>query len=420
MRRRYVAALSVFVPVVIAAAVHYVYPSTWEWLSGYMLIIALMFKHALLSFWAASKLKILTFLKGLTFLQGIYLLIKRWFLDNVFARWLKRNVTDHIRSGTKEFAHFYRRLDLRKKLRDFFLPTLIGIGAISLIYWAGYLDKILLFTEIKVLVISLSKTLLLIASKFVGFLLDSWITPILEVFALSWVFTWLERTLGPNNNIVRALNALGRGLNRMLFFWSDLNRRYLDPLLNRHISRKTREVNSALRRYVASKKTAYEYEQFDQLERTILDGHIDAYHRFPDMINIADKSHLYSRINAATQDGMEIVAYLSRNAQGQLIPEAVPDSYYHDAFVLEGFASSQKHGVRRHQKNDPDHTDFWILNTSAFALTIGTHSGIVPSMTLLPHSVSLIKTDKSIDYGAHDLYGEFDERREVFVGLLGE
>ena len=417
MRRRYVAALAVFVPVVIAAAVHYVYPSAWEWLSGYMVIVALMFKHALLAFWAASKLKILTFFKGLTLLQGIYLLIKRWFLDNVFARWLKRNVTDHIRSGTKEFAHFYRRLDLRKKLSGFFLPTLIGIGSISLLYWAGYLDKILLFTEVKVLVISLSKTLLLIASKFVGFLLDSWITPILEVFALSWVFTWLERTLGPDNIIVRALNALGRGLNRILFFWSDLNRRYLDPLLNHHVSRKSQEINSALQRYVTSKKIAYEYEQFDRLERTILDGHIDAYHRFPDTANLTEKSQLYARINAATRDGLEIVAYLSRNAQGALLPEAVPDSWYHDAFILEGFASSQKHGVREDQVEDPDHTDFWVLNTSAHALTIGSYSGIVPPVTLSPHSVTLIKTHQPIDYGAQDLYGEFDGQRETFVAI---
>jgi hypothetical protein len=420
MRRRYVAALAVFVPVVIAAGVRYVYPPAWEVLSGYMVIVALMFKHALLSFWAASKLKIIAFFKGLTLLQGAYLLVKRWFLDTVFARWLSRNIIEHLRSGIGEFVAFYRRLNLRKKVRDFFLPTLLGIGSIVALYYGGYLDKLLLFTELKVIVISLSKTALLVAGKIMGVLFDSWLTPILEVFALSWVLTWLEEHLGNEHPIVRAFNATGRALNRLMFALGDLNRRYLDPILNDHVSRKSQQANSALQRYITDKKIAYEYEQFEQLERKILKGHIDAYHRFEGMESITDKRALYTRINAATGDGLDIVAFLSRNDRGELLSENVEDSYYHDVFLLEGFASSQDHGVKNHQDTHPDHTDFWVLNTSAYPLTLASHNGMFAPTLIESHSLVLIKSKHKIDYDHADVYGIFNGRTEAVVSITME
>jgi hypothetical protein len=417
MRRRYVAALAVFVPVAVAAAVRYVYPAAWEVLGGYMVIVALMFKHALLSFWAASKLKIITFFKGLTLLQGAYLLIKRWFLDTVFARWLSRNVTAHIRSGIGEFIAFYRRIDLRKKVSDFFLPTLLGVGSIVALYYGGYLDKLLLFTELKVIVISLSKTALLIMSKIFGVVFNSWLTPILEVFVLSWVLTWLEEHLGSDHPVVRAFNAAGRALNRIVFALGDLNRRYLDPLLNDHVSHKSRQVNSALQRYVERKKITYEYELFERLERKILKGHIDAYHRFEDMETIRNKRALYRRINEATRDGLEIVAFLSRDKSGRVLPGDIDDDFYHDAFVLEGFASSHNHGVKNHQDTHPDHTDFWVLNTSAYPIDIADKNGVVPLTTIPAHALELIKTDTPIDYEAGDLVGSYGHTSAPFVAI---
>ncbi len=417
MRRRYIAALAVFVPVVVVGVLRYFYPLTWEGLSGYMVVVALMFKSALLSFWAASKLKILAFVKGLTFVQGFFLLIKRWFLDNVFARWLKRNVTDHIAEGFREVVAFYRTLNLRAKLRNILLPLLVGGGTVALLYQGGMLDKLLLFTEIKVIVISLSKTLLLVLSQIVGFMFNSWITPILEVFALSYLFTWLEEKLGADNPLIRVLNAIGRGLNRVLFFFAGLNRRYVDPILNDRVSDGSRRISSALQHYVRDKKIAYEYDQFDRFEKQILDGHIDAYHHFKGMENLTDKRELYTRINRRTDDNLEIVGFLSRNARGDLLPESVEDSFYHDVFFLEGYASSHRHGVHEEQADAPDQTDFWVLNTSAYPLTLRSHSGHVPATEIPAHSVQLIKTDHPQDYTSGDIYGEFRGRTETLVPI---
>ncbi len=417
MRRRYIAALAVFVPVVVVGVLRYFYPLTWEGLSGYMVVVALMFKSALLSFWAASKLKILAFVKGLTFVQGFFLLIKRWFLDNVFARWLKRNVTDHIAEGFREVVAFYRTLNLRAKLRNILLPLLIGGGTVALLYQGGMLDKLLLFTEIKVIVISLSKTLLLVLSQIVGFMFNSWITPILEVFALSYLFTWLEEKLGADNPLIRVLNAIGRGLNRVLFFFAGLNRRYVDPILNDRVSDGSRRISSALQHYVRDKKIAYEYDQFDRFEKQILDGHIDAYHHFKGMENLTDKRELYTRINHRTDDNLEIVGFISRNAQGDLLPETVKDSFYHDIFFLEGFASSHRHGVGHEEEKHPDHSDFWVLNTSKYPFVLRSHSGHVPATEIPPHSVQLIKTDHPQDYTSGDIYGEFRGRTETLIPI---
>jgi len=415
MRRRSIAALAVFVPVAIGVVVQRFYPQAWEWLGGYMVVVALMFKSALLSFWAATKLKFIAFLKGLTFLQGLYLLVKRWFLDNIFARWLARNVTEPLSAGFRELKHFYAHLNLRAKIRNILLPILLGGGSVAALYYTGYLDKLLLFTELKVVVISLSKTLLMVLGKVTGFLLDSWITPILEVFALSWFFSWLERTLGRENRLVRTLDAIGRGLNRIVFALAGWNRRYIDPLLNDRVHDHSRRFSDALRRYVRDKKIAYEYDQFDRFERQILGAHIDAYHHFRGMENITDKRELYARINQRTDDNLEIVGFLSRNARGELLPEKVPDSYYHDVFLLEGFASSHRHGVMTEQRDDPDASDFWVLNTSLYPLTLRSHSGHVPETPIAGQSLVLIKTDHPQDYAAGDIYGEYRGRTETVV-----
>jgi len=91
VRRRDLAGLLLLLPFLLAIGLYTLFPESWDLLLGYMLAASLAFKGAILSFYSASKLKLIAFFKGLTFLQGSLLLIKRWFLDNVFSRWLKRN-----------------------------------------------------------------------------------------------------------------------------------------------------------------------------------------------------------------------------------------------------------------------------------------------------------------------------------------
>jgi len=417
MRRRTLAAIAVFVPVAVVAVLKYIFPLTWDWLDGYMVVIALAFKSALLSFISASKLKFITFLKGLTLLQGIILLVKRWFLDNVFARWLKRNVTDHIKGAFAELFAYYRALNIRSKIKNFFIPLILSATAIYLIYTSGYLNHLLLFTELKVFVIGLSKTLLAVGLKLFGFMVDSWITPILEVFALSYLLGALERTLGLDHPLVRGLNWLGAKLNALFLTIATLNRRHIDPLLNDRVSESSRSLARKLLAYVRARKIDYEYEQFDRLEKKILDGHIDAYHRFKEMETLTDKRELYTRINRATGDHLDIVAYVSRNKKGDLLPETVDNSYYHDIFLFEGIASSGQHGVKEEVPGHPDHTDFWVLNTSRYPATLRTHSGHIPPREIAPQSLVMIESEFPVDYGEGDIYFEYMGRTEGIVPI---
>jgi hypothetical protein len=250
-----------------------------------------------------------------------------------------------------------------------------------------------------------------------GFALDSWVTPILEVFALSYLFSWLEEKLGRENWLVKSLDTAGRWFNRILFRITGFNRKYLDPLFNDRINNTSKEVGEKLRKYVQDKKISYEYDQFDRFEQKLLGAHIDAYHSFKGMEKIKDKRKLYTLINKRTDDNLEIVGFLSRNDKGQLLPEDAEDSFYNDVFLLEGFASSHRHGVMSEIENQPDRSDFWVLNTSTYPFVLCSHSGHLPPTDIAPQSVVLIQTDHPRDYTEGDLYGKYNGRSESFVPI---
>lgn len=407
--------LAVIIPVALVTALKLYYPLSYKILSGYMVAVAIVFKAALLTFWTASKLKIIAFLKGLTLFQGTVLLVKRWFLDNVFAKWLKRNITDHIMVGIKELAAYYKALNLKAKFKNIFLPLIVSLVSAWVLYATGYLNHLLLFTELKVIVIALSKTLLSMGTQLFGFIINSWITPILEVFALSYIFSWLERVLGAENPLIRVLNWIGEQLNRLIFFFGDLNKKHIDPLLNAHVAKQSQGVSSRISDYVRRRKISYEYEQFEKFEQRILQAHINAYYHIKGMEKITDKHALYALINQKTDDNLDIVAFVSRNSKGELLPEAVEDSFYHDLFILEGIASSHRHGVGQEQDTDPDHSDFWVLNTSSYPAILRSHSAQVPTTEILPHSIGLIKTQHPQDYSDGDIYFEHNGRTEAAI-----
>ncbi len=417
MRRRYLAAAAVVLPVAAVAVLKYFFPLSYDALSGYMVMIAIAFKSALLSFFSASKLKLLAFIKGLTFAQSVGLLLKRWFLDNVFAKWLKTNIIDHIKTGFDEFAKYFSVINIHSKIKNSLIAAVFTILLIVFVYISGHMGQLLIFTELKVFVISISKTALLILGKILGFVFDSWLSPILEVFALSYFLTWLEERLGKDNPLIRVLDLIGAAINKALYFFADLNKKYIDPLLNDKVSQSSQKAASMIKDYAIKKRIKYEYEQFDKLEKTILDGHIDAYHSFKGMEKIKDKKKLYSLINQKTKDHLNIIGFISRDADGRLVPQESDNSYYHDIFLLEGVASSGKDGIKEDLKSDPDSTDFWALNTSRYSAHICSRSGAFECTFLPPHSVVLIKTTLSPDISGSDVYGVYEGSEENAVAL---
>jgi len=407
LKRRYIAAIAIFVPILIATIAHKFYPDSYEIVSAYMIAVAIAFKGAIISFFLASKLKIISFLKSLTVFSTILLLIKRWFLDNVLAKWIEKNIINNIKESMVLLAKYYKSLNLKEKLKNLlFVGVTLG-SFVYLAFYSGYLDSLLLFTEIKLFVIGLSKALLSLITHILSFIFDSWITPILEVFALSVFLNWLEEKLGSSNPIIKFLNSIGVAINYVVNLFVNIDTK-LDPYINQPFAKRAKYLNLKLTRYINNKKILYEYEQFEKLEQKLMNAHIDSYFSFRGMDKIRDKKELYTLINKKSRDNLNIVAYLSRNDKGELLDEDVEDSYYHDIFILEGVATSQKEGVKKELLNKPDSTDFWVLNSSNFPVKISSKQNDFKPKTLPPNSLTLIQAKTEQNYSSGNILFAFN------------
>ena len=417
MKRRYIAIIVIIVPFIIALILNKFYPKSYEWLSAYMIAVAIAFKGAIVSFFIASKLKIITFLKGLTILEATTLLIKRWFLDNIFAKWIERNIIQHLKNVTIDLANYYKALNFTTKLKNALIPIFILFIIAIALYSGGYLDKFLLLTELKLFVIALSKSILAIITHVLSFIFDSWITPILEVFALSFILNWLEEKLGDTNPIIKILNSISGVINYIINIFTNIDSQ-LEPYINKPISKRAKYLNLKLSKYLNSKKIAFEYQQFEKLEQSIMKAHIDSYFSFKNIDKIKDKKELYTLINQKSKDNLNIVAYLSRNAKGELLDENVEDSFYHDIFILEGIATSSKDGIKKELTNKPDATDFWVLNTSNFPVTIYSKNGDFNQITIKGNSLKLIQSNKPQEYNSGNILFRFQNITKTVIAII--
>jgi hypothetical protein len=414
MKRRYKALIAIIVPVAIVYSLKYTNEQIYQWLMGYMVAVALVFKSSLISLWFASKLKLISFIKSLTLFQGILLIIKRWFLDNVITVWIKKHIIAHLKDAIDEIIEFYLHLNLKAKLLDIFkiisLFLFIGIGA----YIIGYFDKLLFFAQIKLLASGIFHAIVTFSTKITTTILSwfasSWMAPILEVFALSYILALIEKIFGINNPISRFFNFIGDKINSLFYFLGIFKEKHIDPIVECQIVENTKKINQKLQDIIQNKKILQEYKYLQKLESLIQKGHIDSYYSFKEMYKIKDKKELYRIINEKTNDNIEIVAYISRNSLGTLLESDMHDDFRHDIFFLESFASNQEHGVKTYQDDNPyhiDHTDFWVLNTSRFPLIIGSESNNFEKTCIMPHSLRLIKTKHLFSYSSNDIYGTY-------------
>lgn len=425
MRRRYKALIAIATPVILVYGLKYTHEPSYEWLMGYMFGVALVFKASILSLWFATKLKIIAFLKGLTLFQAVVLLFKRWFLDSVLNDWIQLHIIDNLSHGIKEVKEYYLRLNLKAKLRNIFI-ILLGTLVISwLLYLTGHLDNLLIFAQLKLLIAGTMKAIIAFFSKIFSWVVSwfaiSWLAPIIEVFALSYILTLIEKWFGPENPLSRFFNFIADKINLLLYYMGIFKRKHIDPIVECNVISNSKKISEKLSLMVRNKKIAEEYRYFERFENTIIKGHINAYHSFSGMEKITDKKELYTRINQKTDDNIEIVAYASRNHLGILLDEEVEDTFYHDIFLLESFASHQEHGVKVYDEpEDPDHithTDFWVLNTSKFPVIIGSESQNFDEECIFPHGLRLIKTKKPFCYASGDVYCEY-EGVKVSVSLI--
>ena len=408
MKRRYKALIAIVIPVIIMALLSYFHKTSYNYIMGYMVAVVLIFKSSLLSLWFLSKLKILHFLKGLTLFQALLLGIKRWFIDNMVSKWLEKHIIKHFKKPFKELFQYYNAINFKTKVKNFIVFVLpLGIG-IWLMYLTDILAHLAVFVELKMIVIGFFKALWIVFSKIFIWMTSSWFAPILEVFALSYLLTLLERFLGKNNPLSQLFNYMGDKLNNLLEYIGLLSDKHIEPILNKNISKRSENYANKISLMVKNKKTKDERLYFDNFQNMILKGHINAYYSFDGMDKISDKKELYRLINEKTADNIDIIAYVSRNGKGELLEEPCRDDYYHDIFLLKGIASNRGHGIREHRDEDIDYTDFWVLNTSRHPVWLKSDTGNVENIKLSGNEMRFIKTKTHLNFKKEDIYFQYN------------
>ena len=415
MKRRYKALIAIVVPIVLVGLLKYTHDASYKWLMGYMVAVALVFKTSIISLWLAAQLHFVSFITGLTLFQGTILLVKRWLLDSVLANWIQENIINNLSDAVKEAKEFYLRQDLKTKFRNIFI-FLFGITLTGwLLNLFGLLDNIVLFAELRLFIAGIFAAIVTFFSKMAAWTLSvfafSWLGPVLEVFALSYLLIYLEKWLGPDNIFTRIFNYLGAKLNNLLVTIGILKERHIEQAIAQPLIHKSKQMGEQLSSTIRKKKIENELKHFEDFENIILQGHIDAYYSFKGMEKITDKQALYARINKKTGNNIDIVAYVSRDSSGKLLDHALPSNFYHDVFILESYASHREFGVKVYDETIDDkhitHHDFWVLNTSAYPVTIRSNTHNFEDTEIEGHGLKLIKTTHPFCYKQGDVFCEF-------------
>ena len=414
MKRRYKAAIAITIPIVIVSILKLFFPITYNILFGYIVAVAILFKSSILSFWLTSKIKLITFLKSLTLVQALFLAIKRWFLDNIFAKWLQKYIVKHFKEPINGLINYYRNISFKAKFKNFLVVFLPLSLVIWLLFITDTLGSLAIYAEIKFIVIGFFKSLWLIVGKIfsivptiISYLSSSWISPILEVFALSFLIDFLEKKLGKDNFITKFFNYLSNKIDDFLKFIGLLNDKHIDRFFKSKVEKPSKSIANYFSNIVDNKKISTERVYFDNLKNIILNKHINTYYSFKDMEKIKDKKKLYSLINKYTNDNIDIIGYVSRDKDGNLVDESFDNDFYHDIFILKGVASHSKFGVTKELKDGIDYSDFWVLNTSKYPVEVNAKG--IKRVKLKGNDLELIKARKNLNL-AKDLYFSYKNK----------
>ena len=207
----------------------------------------------------------------------------------------------------------------------------------------------------------------------------------------------------------------------MLYYLGILKDKHIDRLILEPVINKSKQMGTQLSHNIREKKIRDEYRYFESFENTIMEGHIGAYYSFKGMDKITDKKTLYALINKKTNNNLIIAAFVSRSASGELLHEARPSNYYHDVFLLESYASHKEHGVKVYDEvfdeKHISHKDFWVMNTSAYPVTIRSNTHNFENTLVPAHGLKLIKVNNPFCYKHGDVFCEYNDKRVAVTAI---
>ena len=360
-------------------------------------------------FLSASKGKLFLFIKNLTFMKGSSLALKRFILDNVLSKWISNNFTNHISKPLKEWISYYKKLNLKSKLKKslvLFLPaSVIGVG----MYFGGMLQSFALYAQLKVIIIGFFKFLWIAASKlFIGlisFVSGTWLAPIIEILALSWLLSWIEKIPFVGPAISKFFSNIGDSLGWIFSKFST----YFHKYIGRHFTSGLTKFGVNTGKYLNNKinytKVKNEIDTFNNFEKKYLLKDVQKY--FKGKQSRENKKKFYSELNIKSNDHFDIKAFIELDKSFDNIQ---------DFFILEGFASCNETGSNHERINKKS---FWVMNLNEVALVVFSKNNVFKPTFLSQNSLKLIQPKEDIDF--NDIYiVDINQNKSTLITIINE
>ena len=339
-------------------------------------------------FLSASKGKIFLFIKNLTFVKGVSLGVKRFILDNVVSKWISKNFTAHITEPIGEWIAYYKKLNLKTKIKKSLLlvipASVVGVG----MYFGGMLQSFALYAQLKVLVIGFFKFLWVAASKLIfgliSFISGTWLAPIVEILALSWLLSWIEKipVIGPI--ISKFFSNIGDSLGFVFSKISAIFYKYIGRHFSSNLSKVGVKFGGYLHNKINYTKVKNELEIFDSFQKKYLLKDIQKYFNGP--YKREHKKIFYKNVNKHTNDHVDIKAYIEMDDSMH---------YIKDFFILEGLASCDETGSNHERLNKKS---FWAMNLNELAVVLFSENDKFKPVYLPQNSLKLIQPKEDINF----------------------
>jgi len=374
----------------------------------YLLIvpIVLVLKSKIGAFLLSSKSKIFMFLKTLTFYKAIVLGAKRFVIDNYFSKWLHNNIIDPIKKPIINYLKFFFNLGWKIKLKRLFLFFLPLSAFIAIAQITGILEHLLLYAELKGLVIGFFKIFFAFIGKVIGVfssslffvLKNTWLASIIEIFALSWLLTKLEKIPLFGKYIVSFFNYISEIIGSFLSIFVDLYNKYIYSHLSLRIKEKMEIFGEFLHSFLEDTKHNNEVFLMKKFIKQYIQGNnFKDYYKKIDFSKIYNKTDIYKLINKKTGDNIDIKYFF--NVDVNTIDK--------DVLILESVASCNVEGTEGQVINK---NSFWVLNNSEEIVELISEEGHFPNKVIKPNKLILVHSLKQDFEGIKLLY-----KKEVLV-----
>lgn len=383
MGRKKKIALALMATAIVALAT---YVMTDEALLGYLSGTIFLY---LKTFLTASKKKLFLFLKTLTVTKAFMIGVKRFIIDNYVSKWIEKNVIEPVKDSAIKFTAALFKTGRTKIL----MAIASSATLLYLAYVFDVLHQVLFFAEIKAFVIGFFKFLWIVGDKIFAFFynlfVNSFMAPILQIFALSYILEKMEKIPYIGRYIKKTFDALSSLFSTAF--------KKIEKILTTNLSRKTR---TAMRK-LAKKIEAAAEKMRSSSEIFLMSKFIEKYgenpykyiqkdiHKYLKKIkkdrieNIEEKKEFLKWHNLHTDDDIHFKGIFN-------IGEAWPP--VKDVLAMESIASDNEKGnvFGKIGKND-----MWIVNLAPEALILHMRGG--RRKKLKPGKIYLVKDSGAID-----------------------